>query len=240
MRALMQARTHPGRGSLRPPAASRCCARKLAARSFPRRPPAAWSGRTLATCPDASGQRRCARRVVAAVAAVAHAAPAAPSRASGAAPRYARAAGAGRYHAERPSVRVAHAGVGSRCAVAHARPSALRRRRATERCALRRWSAPWQLRDVTSRSVASTRAQPTPHPSRSARSAADRDVRAGSQLTPRPRSGGSPREGARSELASGAATGGGGPQAPPTRISTSNARRACAQDGEKAKKRSTS
>src|SRR5207302_1897849 len=29
--------------------------------------------------------------------------------------------------------------------------------------------------------------------------------------------GGSPREGARSELASGAATGGGGPQAPPTR-----------------------
>ena len=32
-------------------------------------------------------------------------------------------------------------------------------------------------------------------------------------------SGGSPREGARSELASGAATGGGGPQAPPTRIS---------------------
>ena len=29
-----------GRGSLRPPAASRCCARKLAARSFPRRPPA--------------------------------------------------------------------------------------------------------------------------------------------------------------------------------------------------------
>ena len=39
------------------------------------------------------------------------------------------------------------------------------------------------------------------------------------QLTPRPRSGGSPREGARSELASGAATGGGGPQAPPTRMS---------------------
>src|SRR3977135_1718180 len=32
-------------------------------------------------------------------------------------------------------------------------------------------------------------------------------------------SGGSPREGARSELASGAATGGGGPQAPPTRNS---------------------
>jgi hypothetical protein len=31
--------------------------------------------------------------------------------------------------------------------------------------------------------------------------------------------GGSPREGARSELASGAATGGGGPQAPPTRNS---------------------
>src|SRR5437588_255665 len=31
--------------------------------------------------------------------------------------------------------------------------------------------------------------------------------------------GGSPREGARSELASGAATGGGGPQAPPTRRS---------------------
>src|SRR5205807_7575140 len=31
------------------------------------------------------------------------------------------------------------------------------------------------------------------------------------------RRGGSPREGARSELASGAATGGGGPQAPPTR-----------------------
>ena len=43
------ARTNPGRGSLRPPAASRCCARKLAARSFPRRPPAAWSGRTPAT-----------------------------------------------------------------------------------------------------------------------------------------------------------------------------------------------
>ena len=38
----------------------------------------------------------------------------------------------------------------------------------------------------------------------------------GRRLTPRPRSGGSPREGARSELASGAATGGGGPQAPPT------------------------
>src|SRR5437868_11489623 len=32
-----------------------------------------------------------------------------------------------------------------------------------------------------------------------------------------PSCGGSPREGARSELASGAATGGGGPQAPPTR-----------------------
>src|SRR5438552_3962496 len=32
--------TRPGRGSLRPPAASRCSARKLAARSFPRRPPA--------------------------------------------------------------------------------------------------------------------------------------------------------------------------------------------------------
>ena len=47
---------------------------------------------------------------------------------------------------------------------------------------------------------------------------------------PRPRSGGSPREGARSELASAAATGGGGPQAPPTRISASKARRACAQD----------
>ena len=43
--AAVSARTHPGRGSLRPPAASRCCARKLAARSFPRRPPAAWSGR---------------------------------------------------------------------------------------------------------------------------------------------------------------------------------------------------
>src|SRR5580765_828276 len=38
----------------------------------------------------------------------------------------------------------------------------------------------------------------------------------GHQRTPRPRSGGSPREGARSEPASGAATGGGGPQAPPT------------------------
>src|SRR6202011_3717287 len=33
----------------------------------------------------------------------------------------------------------------------------------------------------------------------------------------RPLSGGSPREGARSELASGAATGGGGPQGPPPR-----------------------
>ena len=33
-----------------------------------------------------------------------------------------------------------------------------------------------------------------------------------------PSSGGSPREGVRSELASGAATGGGGPQAPPTQI----------------------
>ena len=32
--------THPGRGSLQPSAASRCSARKLAARSFPRRPPA--------------------------------------------------------------------------------------------------------------------------------------------------------------------------------------------------------
>src|SRR5207302_1281311 len=32
--------TCPGRGSLRPPAASRSYARKLAARSFPRRPPA--------------------------------------------------------------------------------------------------------------------------------------------------------------------------------------------------------
>src|SRR5439155_25207844 len=32
--------------------------------------------------------------------------------------------------------------------------------------------------------------------------------------------GGSPREGARSELASGAATGGGGPQAPPNRTSS--------------------
>src|SRR4051794_40483363 len=29
-----------GRGSLRPPAASRCCVRKLTTRSFPRRPPA--------------------------------------------------------------------------------------------------------------------------------------------------------------------------------------------------------
>ena len=47
--AADQARTNPGRGSLRPPAASRCCARKLAARSFPRRPPAAWSWRKLAT-----------------------------------------------------------------------------------------------------------------------------------------------------------------------------------------------
>src|SRR3954451_8358218 len=37
---------------------------------------------------------------------------------------------------------------------------------------------------------------------------------AGSQLTARPRSGGSPREGAWSELASGAATGGGGRSAP--------------------------
>src|SRR6185437_380859 len=36
-------------------------------------------------------------------------------------------------------------------------------------------------------------------------------------------SGGSPREGARSELASGAATGGGGPQAPPTRTSQRHA-----------------
>src|SRR5438132_14189162 len=34
--------------------------------------------------------------------------------------------------------------------------------------------------------------------------------------------GGSPREGARSELASGAATGGGGPQAPPTRTRLSH------------------
>src|ERR1700686_1661638 len=35
-----------------------------------------------------------------------------------------------------------------------------------------------------------------------------------------PLSGGSPREGARSELASAAATGGGGPQAPPTRTTS--------------------
>src|SRR5580765_6976494 len=65
---------------------------------------------------------------------------------------------------------------------------------------------------------------------RGARSAADPKLRAGRRLTPRPRSGGSPREGARSELASAAATGGGGPQAPPTRIRASCIYRACAQD----------
>ena len=48
MRACV-ARTSTGRGSLQPPAASRCSARKLAARSFPRRPPAAWSGAESAT-----------------------------------------------------------------------------------------------------------------------------------------------------------------------------------------------
>ena len=60
------ARTHPGRGSLRPPAASRCCARKLAARSFPRRPPAAWSWRKSSTArtPRVSGAARAARKRV--------------------------------------------------------------------------------------------------------------------------------------------------------------------------------
>ena len=59
--AAWLARTDTGRGSLRPPAASRCSARKLAARSFPRRPPAAWSWRKLATARISPAAQREAR-----------------------------------------------------------------------------------------------------------------------------------------------------------------------------------
>jgi hypothetical protein len=46
----------PGRGSLRPPAASRCSANKLAARSFPRRPPAYELSRRSRVGPATIGQ----------------------------------------------------------------------------------------------------------------------------------------------------------------------------------------
>ena len=113
----------PGRGSLRPPAPSRCSARKLAARSFPGRPPAEGASPVADFPKDLSGVR------------------------------------------DDSLARSGH-------------------------------SEDTNSRGRETHSVFE-------------RSQGGKHVR-----------GGSPRKGARSELASGAATGGGGPQAPPTRTSS--------------------
>jgi hypothetical protein len=117
-----------GRGSLRPPAASRCSARKLAARSFPRRPPA--------------------------------------------------------YVLNRRRRRWALGGLWSR--------------------------ALWWNSGCRGLQVDTLNERPDRFVPDGPTATTVREVRSTHR-------GGSPREGARSELASGAATGGGGPQAPPTR-----------------------
>ena len=130
-------------------------------------------------------------------------------------------------HASAPALRRRSRGA-SRYAVAHARALALHSWSAAgshremeplqpASAYLRRWPPHWREPQLTRGSAQVTR----PTPDHAARAAPLIVVRAGRRRTARSRSGGSPREGARSELASAVATGGGGPQAPPTRISAS-------------------